>query len=535
VFSLLFVFFLCDSHPIAMATSSLQSLRRPSPWDSPLLGESHSSWGSGYVPPSSSSYSSSSSSTSDSFSSPFSQQPLPWSGVSGGGGGTKRQRDGFQFHGEDTIDDQTALKKAMVGAHARNSLVLGDGGGGGGDDGEDGFDKDSKRPLTGGVNIPGDPTGNVLGDTYKSTRTIFSAGRTNPITGQAEIAERVAINPDEYNERKRNTDPTMVMAPLGSPIDFEIHEGDPMFGIKRRGLVRLSVNGYPDSIGFSHLGGLPKGTELYHIGQCKNRAGQGAEAMSVVTAVVAGTVTYVNNGAETINPGDDIIFSTKLNTVGEGINMKPKVAIMGQPTTKFTPRWAVYHHTNLSVLRQEVEAAQFETEAATSSDEKFDSKKRYTDMVARSDTFFGDWADFDKKSQEQPIHLWSKWHALEMATRFAMLQPSLTAEVASIQEIAKDILRAEKECYTYDNMAVDLLTTRGAMTSDEGIKALRPPSNNIEAQLQLLIHLPRFINARRDHSLVEHAHFMRSRVVGTALTTAVPGKQFDIKLGYFNH
>lgn len=477
-----------------------------------------------------------------------------WSEHSGGSGRNGTKRSSLNFFGSDAFgtheskgddedvedskhrSDKGKTRRVDVGNHfgigsLLKSALKGDKGDSDDDDEDNNksgrFDE-KKTPKTSDpffLNIP----------KLRSRRVIDSAGRPNPISGQAEIAERIALNPDLYNERKQ-TPPNQAVAPLGNPDDFQIREGDILFGMKRvGGGGRASTNGFPDIVGFTTTNGLPLRTKIFHIGQCKNRAGVGREEMNCVTAVVAGSATYVNNGDETINPGDDIIWSIKPNTVGEGLNLKPKVQVKGQPVTKFIPTFTVYRHGNASLLIEQIKRKQAEAEFDANYDPTISLDTRYAKQINKSNEFFGKWGNpLDPLASLEPIQIWAKWSALEKVVRMAVLWVDPVAACKVIQKIMGGILDDEITCYDNDESVHELLKTRGAMLSELGLEALAAPKESNAAFDKLMRHIPDFIARRCAHSLSEHIEFMRSHIIGTALTQAVTGKSFDIKLGYFH-
>lgn len=448
--------------------------------------------------------------------------------MSRGKGAAPGKSGGFVFFGQDTepapVKRNIESKKPAVGGHP-HIQVLADDPDSSDDDGNKKKKKNKKRK--GGS---GDPVGLTGAGGVRSKSkglNIPSAGRVMAITGQAEIAERVAIQLDLYDIRSRTAEDQSV-APLGDRADFEIHEGDLMYGDPRdRVGVRHSTNGYPDMKGFAHLGGYEKGAPLYFIGQCKNRSADGAYEMAVVTAVMCGTITTVNNGQDTILPDDDIYFTTDLYVSPHGNTIKPVVTIKGQPITKFTPTLRVYRYGNLSSVRETIDKLQ------RGVPEGKDGKSTYDSIQKATSAHFT--LDGEHYGATQPIHVWALWNALDLAVRTATwLDSDLPKATKDLQGVARLLLEVELKCYDRDERLETELTTRGVMTSDTGGAALRPVTEVVDSMRVLTHSLPALIGSRKDHALMEQQRFARSCVIGRALTSAVPGKQFDIILGYFH-
>lgn len=375
--------------------------------------------------------------------------------------------------------------------------------------------------------------------------TLKSKGRTNPILGQAEIVERMGINNLLYEERMK-TPIDQCIAPVGGREAFEIHEGAMLWGIAGRTGPRVSCNGYPDVYVFEHLGGLRKGTRIFWAGQMKNRAGIDTNEMSVVTSTVAGSLSTVNNGPDTMCPNDPIYFSTVLWTAGSGRNIRPTVEIYSEPKDKWTPVLRVFYETDICALRETV------VERQSSYYLEFDEKTPpervvrtmtdaasvtayYNGLAARSRHYFAEMGHF---RSEQPIHVWALWQALcttlrIMAMEFFEIESKET--LTACQAIVKEIVAEERNCYDYDTRTDEAYKVMGAYTSDAGQAALLVTDDANLQKFIMIKALPLFCESRRDIALMEHSAFMRTHIIGTASTYAPPGSQVDMRAGYHNH
>ncbi len=380
-----------------------------------------------------------------------------------------------------------------------------------------------------------------------SERAVKSVGRGSPTNSQAEVTERMKVDPNLMKQRSFN-EPLGCLAPLGGAEDFVIREMEFVYAVvDRSSALRRSVQGYPDLSVFAVVNGLPVGTHLMFVGQCLNRVGiKGTEIMDVCAVRVCGTCTIENNGWDSWAVGDIIGFSSRPYTIGsvEKKSLRPAVEMAGQPLTKFVPALFVFRETDIHVLHKKIAelhrltVAYHSMEVNAIAEPEKALSTLYLHLIDASSLYFNEQG---YTSMKQPIELYARYHALRIAmqtTTLDVLLGILSGDnfepVKFVQKTIDNLFRCEAELFDRLSENIGLIDALDGTSSKREFAALEEPRDQKHAIVIWTQLLPSVIDERCSEGLVEQAKFIRAHTVGKCVKAAKKGYPGDLLLGYRN-
>lgn len=396
---------------------------------------------------------------------------------------------------------------------------------------------------------------NVFGDVeakgdvaIKRQHRIYSSGRGQPTAPQAVTVQTMTADIDAHKHRSRTSGADF---PVGSITDHDMLRGELVFGhAAQTRRSRAMMPNYQDVPCFTAFNGLSSDTELVFYGTCdKEWIASQRRGDDAVTVRTTGTATIINYGNETIYQGSLVAWDWPLTYTDSTGTVHPRVEVRGVPPTKFYPSlvpvdlddvFSQFTAINISVvdlLRRSLGEADFKN-AMRGANYNIgdDDKKRILDSAEDI------WPRYSMlRGVEDPsalMHLTSK----ELKNR-----PPHKAEdpVRRFTFLLLHVFRLQNDRWKTGGRSSDEhLRHKNAMAKGDELR-LASSRKRFKSGVKPIRQKPRKpdgddeVTVARCFQLVaqftlDQQQLLYQRVIGKALSTAAPGKKFDIHLGLYH-
>lgn len=363
-----------------------------------------------------------------------------------------------------------------------------------------------------------------------------------------------AMSPIGLHRARSATPPHEMVAPLGTPADHDVLEGDLVMIEYRPGAGKRHGGFLPEGTAFACVNGLTRRTAAYPLGVAvtSTKVEPGKEGARTLTVQVGGTCTIAHMGATGIKRWSRVAVSPIPATLsvsggrdGKLETVVPYVRHTGYPATRFVP--AIFEFHDLTVashaasVRAEVSVAVMKAAQAahdTPTVANFEAM-----IAAGADAVRAKMAADRYDATYQPIELYGRWYALELCMRMAALlgwaktegPDRLSEYVTRIQQAAQEIRSKEAMHYAFETQqkmydAAALDESRNVLWA-EAMKPVTHATPLGDLIAALCVRLPDIATEHMANALAQQHEWCDRWVIGRALSSAEPGESLDILLG----